>query len=112
MTGKSTFHSRVLDSPLTFVGGETSSAEFTPPRNFRFSAAVYRLRKMPGFAAVNCCGLFRPRQMSGARNWKSETINRVHLEFAVFGEIPEVFPFETGRRADLPIVVAEFGFQI
>ena len=21
---------------------------------------------MPGFAAVNCCGLFRPRQMSGA----------------------------------------------
>ena len=47
-------------SPLTFVGGETSSAEFTPPFNF------YRSRKMPGFAAVNCCGLFRPRQMSGA----------------------------------------------
>ena len=43
---------------------------------------------------------------------KLKTINRVHLEFAVFGEIPEVFPFETGRRADLPIVVAEFGFQI
>ena len=70
-TGKSTFHSRLSDSPPTFVGGETSSAEFTPPRNFRFSAAVYRLRKMPGFAAVNCCGLFRPRQMSGARNLRN-----------------------------------------
>ena len=107
MTGKSTFHSRLSDSPPTFVGGETSSAEFTPPRNFRFSAAVYRLRKMPGFAAVNCCGLFRPRQMSGASKPKKaasfpaafsfflpklKTINRIHLEFSVFGELPRNFP--------------------
>ena len=26
---------------------------------------AFFLRKTPGFAAVNCCGLFRPRQMSG-----------------------------------------------
>ena len=43
---------------------------------------------------------------------KLKTINRVHLEFAVFGELPEVLPAETGGGADLPIVVAEFGFQI
>ena len=43
---------------------------------------------------------------------KLKPINRVHLEFAVFGELAEIFPSETGGGADLPIVVAEFGFQI
>ena len=127
MTGESTFHSRVPDSPPTFVGGETSSAEFTPPRNFRLSAAVYRSRKMPGFAAVNCCGLFRPRQMSGASKPKKaasfpaafsfflpklKPINRVHLEFAVFGKFPEVLPSETGGGGYRPAVITQNAFQI
>ena len=43
---------------------------------------------------------------------KLKTINRVHLEFAVFGEIPEVFPSETGRRADCPAVITQNAFQI
>ena len=43
---------------------------------------------------------------------KLKTINRVHLEFAVFGEIPEVFPFETGRRANRPAVITQNAFQI
>ena len=82
---------------------------------------------MPGFAAVNCCGLFRPRQMSGASKPKKaasfpaafsfflpklKTINRVHLEFSAIRKIVCIFPAETGGGADLPIVVAEFGFQI
>ena len=43
---------------------------------------------------------------------KSETINRVHLEFSVFGEISEIFPSETGGRANRPAVVTQNAFQI
>ena len=121
-------HSREnSDSPPTFVGGETSSAEFTPPRNFRLPAAIYRSRKMPGFAAVNCCGLFRPRQMSGASKPKKaasfpaafsfflpklKTMNRVYLESCVFGKIVCIFPSETGGGADCPAVITQNAFQI
>ena len=43
---------------------------------------------------------------------KLKPINRVHLEFAVFGEVVCVFPSETGRRADCPAVITQNAFQI
>ena len=43
---------------------------------------------------------------------KLKTINRVHLEFSVFGELPEIFPSETGGGADCPAVVTQNAFQI
>ena len=82
---------------------------------------------MPGFAAVNCCGLFRPRQMSGASKQKKaasfpaafsfflpklKTMNRVYLESSAVREIAEFLPLKTGGGADLPIVVAEFALQV
>ena len=43
---------------------------------------------------------------------KLKTINRVHLEFAVFGEVVCVFPFETGGGANRPAVITQNAFQI
>ena len=43
---------------------------------------------------------------------KLKPMNRVYLEYSAVCEIAEISPLESGGRADLPIVVAEFALQI
>ena len=74
-------------SPLTFVGGETSTAEFTPPRNFRLPAAIVR-----GKCRVFCSSKLL-RLISPPTNVRGEadilfSRNFARMKNFIFGGIP------------------------
>ena len=47
---------KITTRPRHLSGAKQVRRSLLRPRNFRLPAAIYRSRKMPGFAAVNCCG--------------------------------------------------------